>query len=96
MAISSSLVKGASHSRVTSRSNSVVSGLYSITKRLVGLFAGILSPVATPGVETTAIFEPATLIAMVVTAVVAWVVLKLITPHDGSRVESTAITERTE
>jgi len=73
--------------------NGLVRWLYAITKDFVGVFAGIFSPVTTPGLEAAATFEPATLIAMLATAVVAWVVLKLITPRVGSRVESTAVTE---
>lgn len=74
--------------------NGLVRWLYAVTKDFVGVFAGIFSPVVTPGLETTATFEPATLIAMLATAVVAWVVLKLITPRVGSRVESSAMTEQ--
>ena len=69
--------------------NSLVRGLYAITKGFVGLFAGIFSPVATPGAEeTAAAFEPATLIAMLAVALAAWALLKLITPRAGTRVRA--------
>ena len=48
----------------------------------------------TTGVQTRAILEPATLIAMVVVALVAWGVSKMITPRTYNRVESTHFTER--
>ena len=73
--------------------NIFVKAIYSVTKGFVGIFEGIFSRVATKGVETTAIFEPATLIAMVVVAIIAWVVLRLITPRTGSRFERTIYTE---
>lgn len=75
-------------------SNSLVRWLYAVTKDFVGVFAGIFSPVTAPGLETVATFEPATLIAMLATAVVAWAVLKLMTPRLGSRRESTVTTEQ--
>ena len=73
--------------------NVFVKGIYSVTDGFVGIFEGIFSRFATKGVETTAIFEPATLIAMVVVAIAAWVVLRLITPSTGSRFERTEYTE---
>ncbi len=39
--------------------------------------------------ETTAILEPATLIAMVVIALIFWVVRKFITPRSSNCFEST-------
>src|SRR5665647_1732398 len=73
--------------------NDFVHGIYAVTQFFVGIFEGIFSRVTTSGAETTAIFEPATLIAMVVIAVIAWVVLKLMTPRIGNRVERTEYTE---
>lgn len=74
--------------------NALVNGVYAITRGFVGLFEGIFSPVATPGAETAASLEPATLIAMLAVAVVAWVLFKLITPRTSSRIESASITEK--
>lgn len=73
--------------------NDFVHGIYAATQFFVGIFEGIFSRVTTSGAETTAVFEPATLIAIVVIALIAWVVLKLITPRIGTRVERTEYTE---
>ena len=59
-------------------------GIYAFTQPLVGVFEGIFSSATINGAETTLVFEPATLIAMVVIALIAWVVLKLITPRSGT------------
>lgn len=73
--------------------NGFVSGIYNVTKPIVDIFQGIFSRVTTDGLETTAIFEPATLIAMIVVALIAWVVFKLISPRTGNRVEKTEYTQ---
>ena len=73
--------------------NDFVHGIYAATQFFVGAFEGIFSRVTTSGAETTAVFEPATLIAMVVIALIAWAVLKLMTPHIETRVERTENTE---
>lgn len=69
--------------------NAFVQGIYTFTWIFVGIFEGIFSRVTTKGAETTAVFEPATLIAMVVIAVIAYFVLKLIAPRSGNLVERT-------
>ncbi len=66
--------------------NVFVRGIYTITQPVVGIFEGIFSSASINGAETTAVFEPATLIAMVVIALIVWAVLKLITPRSGNRV----------
>jgi hypothetical protein len=58
----------------------------------VGIFEGIFSRGTATGAETTAVFEPATLIVMVVIGLIAWGVLRLMTPHTGIRVERTETT----
>jgi len=68
--------------------NSIIKALYDITGFFVKIFEGIFSRV-TINEASGAVFEPATLIAMVVIAVIAWVVLKLMTPRAGSRVVKT-------
>ncbi len=70
-----------------------VSGVYAVTQPFVGFFEGIFSRTYTIGAETTAVFEPATLISMVVIALIAWVVLKVITPRSGNRFERTEHTK---
>jgi len=69
--------------------NGFVNGIYYITNSIVGIFTGIFSQLRAEGAETTAIFEPATLIAMIVIALIAWAVLKLMTPHNGESVKQT-------
>jgi len=73
--------------------NNFVHGLYAVTQFFVAIFEGIFPRVTTSGVETTAVFEPATLIAIVVIALIAWGVLKLMTPRINNRVETTEYTE---
>jgi heme/copper-type cytochrome/quinol oxidase subunit 4 len=72
--------------------NGFVRGVYGVTQFLVGIFEGIFSRGTASGAETTAVLEPATLIVMVVIALIAWAVLKLMTPHTGTSVERTETT----
>lgn len=69
--------------------NGFVSGIYSITKPVVSIFEGIFSSASTEGLETTSVLEPGTLIAMIIVALIAWIVFKLITPRNSSHVEKT-------
>ena len=71
--------------------NSFIKILYGITGFFVNLFEGIFSRV-TINESSGAVFEPATLIAMVVIALIAWIVLKLMTPRTGSSVVKTEYT----
>ena len=68
--------------------SSIIKALYDFTGIFVKLFEGIFSRV-TINEATGAVFEPATLIAMVVIALIGWIVLKLMTPRTGSRVVKT-------
>ena len=68
--------------------NSIIKVLYGTTGFFVKLFEGIFSRV-TINEASGAVFEPATLIAMVVIALIALGVLKLMTPRTGSRVVKT-------
>ena len=72
--------------------NGFVHGIYAVSQFLAGIFEGIFSRVTTNGAQTTATFEPATLIAMVVIALIAWGVRKLMTPRIGTRMEKTEYT----
>jgi hypothetical protein len=69
--------------------NGFVSGIYSVTKPIVSVFQGIFSGMVSDGLETTSVFEPGTLIAMIVVALIAWLIFKLITPRESNRVEKT-------
>ncbi len=52
--------------------------IYSITQLLIWPFEGIFHRAVTQGVETTAVFEPSTLVAMVVYGVLAWGIIHLV------------------
>jgi YGGT family len=71
--------------------NSIIKALYDVTGFFVKIFEGIFSRV-TINESSGAVFEPATLIAMVVIALIAWIVLKLMTPRTGSSVVKTEYT----
>jgi len=73
--------------------NAFVQGIYNGTQVFVKIFEGIFSRVTFGGGEAAAVFEPATLIAMAVIALINWVVLKLITPLIGNRLERTNYTD---
>ncbi|MBP1917661.1 YggT family protein [Youngiibacter multivorans] len=74
--------------------NDIVRGIYSVTQYIVGLFEGIFPRVTTDGIETTSVFEPSTAIAMLVVALIAWGVMKLIKPRSGHRSERTEYTDQ--
>jgi heme/copper-type cytochrome/quinol oxidase subunit 4 len=74
--------------------NGFVRAVYGVTQFLVGIFAGIFQRGTATGSETASIFEPETLIVMVVIGLIAWAVLRLMTPHTGTRVERTETTGR--
>ncbi len=52
--------------------------IYGFTQGLILPFLGIFRPATTQGVETTAVFEPATLMAMIVYTVVAWIFIQVV------------------
>lgn len=72
-------------------SNVFVKGLYAFTQFFVGIFEGIFSVATTPGAETEAVFEPATLIAIIVVALIAWAVMKLMSSSSTSQVKRTEV-----
>jgi len=55
-----------------------VHGIYSITNIFIAPFAGILRVAVTDGIETKAVLEPALIVAMIVYALVAYGIVKLI------------------
>ena len=69
--------------------NGFVQFIYNITQFFVGIFEGIFAKAAT---GSQAVFEPATLIAMIVVAIAAWLVLKLMSPSQNRRSERTETT----
>lgn len=57
---------------------SFVSFIYSLSQIFVAPFAGIFPQTTGTGAVTTAHFEPSTIVAMIVYAVVAWGIAKII------------------
>ena len=57
--------------------NFFVNAIYAITQFFVGIFEGIFPRAATSGM----VFEPATLIAIIVVALIAWIITKLMSPR---------------
>ncbi|HWP96651.1 MAG TPA: YggT family protein [Syntrophomonadaceae bacterium] len=55
-----------------------VSFIYSISQVFLVPFTAIFRSAATQGIETTAVLEPSTIIAMIVYALIAWGIVKLI------------------
>ena len=58
--------------------NGFVRIIYGATGLLVGIFKGIFSQIE---INTKSIIEPETVISMILIALIAWIVLKLIRPH---------------
>lgn len=79
--------------------NVFVKGLYDFTQFFIGLFQGIFSNSTAAGAETKAVFEPGTLIAIIVVALIAWGVMKLMsqrTSSTSSEVNRTEVTNDTQ
>ncbi len=76
--------------------NFFVKLIYDVSQVFVGVFEGIFSQASTKGLETTGVFEPATLIAMVVIGIIAWIILILIKPRDRRKVEKEVTIEKDE
>jgi hypothetical protein len=58
--------------------NILVSFIYLVSKPFLSLFIGIFRSATTEGIEAQSVFELTTIIAMVVYAVIAWGIVKLI------------------
>jgi len=72
--------------------NAFVKGIYNITHPLVKIFEGIFSRTTVSGSENISVFEPATLIAMVVLGIIAWILMMLI-PDSRNSSKKTEYTE---
>jgi hypothetical protein len=70
--------------------NGFVKAIYTITNFFVKIFEGIFANVT---IGSLGVFEPASLIAIIVVALVAWLVLALLAPRKTSRVEKTKAVE---
>ena len=66
-------------------SSAFVGLIYGLTRIFTLPFEGIFRRGVTRGMETSAIFEPATLIAIIVYAVIAWGIVKLIRILSGDK-----------
>lgn len=63
--------------------SSFVNFIYSLTQIFIMPFTGIFRQATTEGVETIAVLEPATIVAIVVYAVLAWGISQLVTILSG-------------
>lgn len=52
--------------------------LYAVTGIFIAPFAGIFNPVSTTGLAAQSVFDPATIVAMLIYALAAWGVVKLL------------------
>jgi len=57
--------------------NALIKILYNVTNVFVGVFASIFTPATTDGLETVSVIEPGTIIAMIVFALIALAISKL-------------------
>jgi hypothetical protein len=55
-----------------------VSFIYSVSQAFLAPFSGIFRTATTKGIEAQSVLEPATIIAMIVYAIIAWGIVKLI------------------
>lgn len=62
-----------------------VSAIYGITGLFILPFEGIFRRGVAPGIETSAVFEPSTLVALIIYALLAWGIVKLVRIFSGER-----------
>lgn len=58
--------------------NGFVSFIYNLTEPFIAPFRGIIRSAYTPGLETGAVFEPATIIALIIYPLIAWGLIRLV------------------
>jgi hypothetical protein len=68
-----------------SLASSFVGLIYNVTGLFIMPFEGIFRRAVTQGIETTAVLEPATLVAMVVYAVLIWGIVALLRISTGKQ-----------
>lgn len=68
-----------------STSSGFVNFIYSITGFFIAPFKGIFRTSLAQGAETTSVFDPATLVALIVYILVAWGIVKLIQISSGKQ-----------
>jgi len=59
--------------------------IYGLTGIFIMPFEGIFRRGTAPGLETTSVFEPSTLVAIIVYAVIAWGIVKLVRIFSGEK-----------
>jgi len=64
-----------------------VNWVYNLSAAFIWPFLGIFPNPTTEGAVTTAVFEPATLVAIIVYAILAWGIAKIISISAGERQE---------
>jgi uncharacterized protein YggT (Ycf19 family) len=62
-------------------SSGFVNFIYDLSEPFVSPFYGIFPQATTEGVVTSSVFEPATLVAMLVYALIGWLVMRLTAPR---------------
>ena len=65
----------------------LVAFVYDTSRVLLTPFTAVFRPAATKGIETTAVLEPDTIIAMVVYALIAWGIIKLFVVFRGQNAD---------
>lgn len=70
---------GASHT------SGFVNATYLFSNMFVWPFEGIFRRAVTQGIETTAVLEPSTIVALIVYAIVAWGIVKLVRITSGEQ-----------
>jgi hypothetical protein len=68
-----------------SLSSTFVGSIYGLSGIFIAPFEGIFRRGFTQGIETTSVLEPATLVAIIVYAVVAWGIVKLVRIFSGEK-----------
>jgi len=70
-----------------SLSSGFVSGIYGITSIFILPFEGIFHRAVAQGIETVAVFEPSTLVEIIVYALLGWGIVKLVAILSGEKQE---------
>lgn len=67
--------------------SSFVNFIYNLSGAFIWPFQGIFSSTVAPGAETVSVFEPATLIAIIVYAILAWGIVAIVRIASGEKQE---------
>ena len=63
--------------------NGFVAGIYGLTKFFISPFEGIFSRTYSQGLETTSVLEPSAIVAIIIYALIAWGIVKLVRISSG-------------